>query len=474
MLENRRPPVNHETYEVGVDELFFSTTDRKGVIEQANSVFVRISRYSWDDLIGAPHNIIRHPDMPGGAFLALWSMLLDGQPSCAYVHNLAADGTTYTVFATMTPLADGFLSVRSRCSTALVGAANAIYDAVRPVEFLTREAGQSAHDAAVAGAREMQQRLSGEGFAGYPEFVKAALPAEVEARAELSHGLPERPDADGVYADVLAAVHRMDDELKEFLAHMGELADTAAQLQSASDQAQAASAEREAAAERIREAASTNASFAPVLMPVNLWVSMSDEMKRELAELTTTLAELQASCTDTRFRLALARLHSDMLGQFAAELIDEVPGHENAAPAMGDLCEAIFDGMEQTETQMARNADLATRAAAKINEATGVLQLPLDLIEAWRVKAAEREDDVVRGLIPIVEEQVDRSITAIAALRELAAKCAAIAEPMRTDAIDVECARIRALVFPTPGRAFAEDDEDDVAPVELTGPRRGM
>ena len=57
-----RPEPTGENRIVEPEEIFFSTTDAKGVIEKANSVFVDISRYSWDDLIGAPHNIISSPD----------------------------------------------------------------------------------------------------------------------------------------------------------------------------------------------------------------------------------------------------------------------------------------------------------------------------------------------------------------------------------------------------------------------------
>ena len=73
-----RPEPTGENRIVEPEEIFFSTTDAKGVIEKANSVFVDISRYSWDDLIGAPHNIIRHPMMPGAAFLAMWTTIKTG------------------------------------------------------------------------------------------------------------------------------------------------------------------------------------------------------------------------------------------------------------------------------------------------------------------------------------------------------------------------------------------------------------
>lgn len=85
-----------------------------GVIEQANSVFVRLSGFDRDELVRAPHNIIRHPVMPGGAFHVMWDTLRAGEPFGAYVHNLAKTGSRYDVFATITPLGRGYLSVRTR------------------------------------------------------------------------------------------------------------------------------------------------------------------------------------------------------------------------------------------------------------------------------------------------------------------------------------------------------------------------
>jgi len=87
------PQVTGAVHEVGVDQLFFSTTDARGVIRHSNNVFIELSRYRRDELSGAPHNIIRHPEMPGGAFKAMWDTLKAGSPFAAYVRNLAADGS---------------------------------------------------------------------------------------------------------------------------------------------------------------------------------------------------------------------------------------------------------------------------------------------------------------------------------------------------------------------------------------------
>lgn len=110
----QHPTPTGAEHQVGVNELFFSTTNRVGVIEEANSVFVRLSGYDRDELLGAPHNIIRHPMMPGGAFRVMWDTLATGEPFGAYVHNMAHNGSRYDVFATITPLRGGYLSVRTR------------------------------------------------------------------------------------------------------------------------------------------------------------------------------------------------------------------------------------------------------------------------------------------------------------------------------------------------------------------------
>ena len=78
----------------GAEDLFFSTTDTKGVIRRTNRVFDSLSRHSSEELVGSPHNIIRHDDMPAGAFKLMWDELEQGRSSCVYVLNRAKDGGT--------------------------------------------------------------------------------------------------------------------------------------------------------------------------------------------------------------------------------------------------------------------------------------------------------------------------------------------------------------------------------------------
>ena len=97
-----------------VDDVFFSTTDTKGVIRGTNNTFITLARHPREEMIGAPHNIIRHDDMPAGVFKLMWDDLEAGLPVCTYVLNRAGDGLDYWVFATVTAVEDGYVSVRTK------------------------------------------------------------------------------------------------------------------------------------------------------------------------------------------------------------------------------------------------------------------------------------------------------------------------------------------------------------------------
>ncbi len=85
--------------EVPEDELIISRTDLSGMITYVNETFAEISGYKIDDLIGKPHNIIRHPDMPSVVFKQLWETLQSGKKWVGYVKNMRSDTGFYWVYA---------------------------------------------------------------------------------------------------------------------------------------------------------------------------------------------------------------------------------------------------------------------------------------------------------------------------------------------------------------------------------------
>ncbi len=85
--------------EVPKDELIISRTDLKGIITYANETFAQISGYTPEELIGKPHNILRHPDMPRRVFKDLWDTITKEKLWSGYVKNLRKDRGYYWVYA---------------------------------------------------------------------------------------------------------------------------------------------------------------------------------------------------------------------------------------------------------------------------------------------------------------------------------------------------------------------------------------
>lgn len=101
--------------------MIVSRVDVAGIITHANEAFVAISGYTRAQLVGAPHSILRHPDMPRAAFANLWAVVRAGGKWQGYVKNLRRDGRCYWVHATVVPnvrhgITVGYTSVRRQAS----------------------------------------------------------------------------------------------------------------------------------------------------------------------------------------------------------------------------------------------------------------------------------------------------------------------------------------------------------------------
>lgn len=89
------------------NEIIVSKTDLKGRILYGNRIFIELSGYAEKELLGKPHNIVRHPDMPKVIFKFLWSFIQQRKEIIAYVKNLSKDGSYYWVKAYVTPSFNG-------------------------------------------------------------------------------------------------------------------------------------------------------------------------------------------------------------------------------------------------------------------------------------------------------------------------------------------------------------------------------
>lgn len=169
----------------GLDEVFFSRTDSRGVIQAGNYVFRRVGAYPWEELIGAPHKVIRHPDMPRGVFSLFWDTIQQGECIGAYVKNKAKDGLYYWVFAVVVPCQEGYLSARIKPSSALFDEVRGLYAQMLKLE---KDEGHSPEDS----ARYLLDWLNGQGYENYHQFAAHALSQELVARDQ---GLGNQPHA---------------------------------------------------------------------------------------------------------------------------------------------------------------------------------------------------------------------------------------------------------------------------------------
>ena len=140
-MKNNQPVNSHE-YVVRSDSSIISRTDEKGLITYVNDDFVEASGFTRAELIGEPHNMVRHPDMPPEAFRDMWATLKQGKPWGGIVKNRRKDGGFYWVKAMATPLSSGgYMSVRTAAGVPEMRAASALYEQMRRDPSLRLEQG---------------------------------------------------------------------------------------------------------------------------------------------------------------------------------------------------------------------------------------------------------------------------------------------------------------------------------------------
>ncbi|QXH59477.1 methyl-accepting chemotaxis protein [Pseudomonas azerbaijanorientalis] len=129
------PVIEHERV-FPAEQRLISTTDLDSRITYCNEAFVAISGFTYDELVGQPHNLVRHPDMPPGVFIHMWHTIKQGKPWMGIVKNRAKNGDFYWVSAYVTPIHEngrlsGYESVRSLPSRDQVRRAAALYARMR-------------------------------------------------------------------------------------------------------------------------------------------------------------------------------------------------------------------------------------------------------------------------------------------------------------------------------------------------------
>ncbi|MFK5881611.1 MAG: PAS domain-containing protein [Sulfurospirillum sp.] len=132
-------PTNIE-FELSEQGFLVSKTDRKGVITYCNEPFMKAAGAQERDLLGKPHNVVRHPDMPRAVFKLFWEKIQNGGEIFAYVKNLRFDGGFYWVYANVTASFDereniiGYYSVRRKVNPKGLNIIKPIYEKILSLE----------------------------------------------------------------------------------------------------------------------------------------------------------------------------------------------------------------------------------------------------------------------------------------------------------------------------------------------------
>ncbi|MCH7345360.1 methyl-accepting chemotaxis protein [Pelomonas sp. CA6] len=188
-------PVTQREFPFPPGQTLVSVTDPKGRIVYCNAAFVEVSGYARSELLGQPHNLVRHPDMPEEAFRDLWATIAEGRPWAGLVKNRRKDGDHYWVMANATPVRRegrtvGYLSVRTAPTRAQVEQADRLYARMRKEAEQGRPLTRLRHGRVVRGdlSGRLGQWLTG-GLAGLGSSGALMLTAAIAAAA-LGSALP--------------------------------------------------------------------------------------------------------------------------------------------------------------------------------------------------------------------------------------------------------------------------------------------
>ncbi len=479
-----------------IDEMFFSTTDRKGVIREGNDVFVRVSGYGRDELLGCPHNIIRHPQMPRAVFRLVWDYLSKGVPVAGLIKNMAKDGKYYWVVAYLTPIEGGFLSIRFKPSSPLLPVVEGLYR-----EMLAREAdaevrGSSRAEAMDEAARHLTEALLRLGFDGYEAFMRTMLHEELKCRdAQIATqklslfpatlpagavGETLRASLESIHASgrqAYAQINTLYGQLDEFAALNEKLREKSTFILGLTKDFRFIAFNAALRSSRIGEEARGLTVIADYLG------TASDSATKTVAMLTNQIDAIMGRLRAVTFNLAAARLQIEMVLSFSAEL---AAGRHEADGSGTTHCRMI----EDLQRAFAPTIDRAVKALLELeHELNGLAvhsedmrrkMLTLQVAQVGGLVEAQRlrDDDSFKVMFADLRQGVDGTKRELGELDTIGERLSALAS--ETPAISAAIARavqamdreVRALAMAAadaPPREPAKPAAGRVSERELAG-----
>jgi len=480
----------------GIHEVFFSTTNRKGIIAYGNRVFARVSGYPIEEMMGQPHNMIRHPDVPRAVFKLFWDYLLAGKPVAAYVKNMAADGRYYWVVALAAPIADGgFLSVRFKPSSRLFDSVPPLYADLRAVE---QAHGDRAAGMAAAAAR-LEEWLKSQGFGDYEAFMHALLHQELTSRDRLLSQdklsvfppLPSSGSDESALGRVLGVLYGQSQPYYERLHRLYDQLDRYARVQEEIDRYQRAILDQTkklrvrylnltVTAGRLGEAGKTLSAIAR-----NLGDAAS-QMADTVAQVSGLATRVAGRLGEVIFSLGWARAQFEMQIVFYHEVFAQAadPGERHRVRAslgrLADLQYTFAQTIQRAEEALHSLQTELTRLAVEVEDLRKATLLLQVTYVGGRVEAARRSDlgtvttifADVRSHIEDMTGQLSGFKQGIDGLNDLASRTpeilrllAELAERMRADQQMLTQIRTEPESAPEPDGSSPAASRPSMAPV---------
>jgi PAS domain S-box-containing protein len=321
-LEHTTPNTVEREAKFDINELFFSITTHDSTILSGNEVFIRISGYTKEELVGQFHNVIRHPAMPRVLFKVIWETIQAQKPIAGYVLNRTKSGEHYWVFAALFPLNDRYVSIRIKPTSRFFAYAQELYPVFLAAE---RRGGMEASEALIP------EVLNSIGYQSYHQFMSDALLEELKGRKDVVSFEPSRSSAERSalpFYQHLQTVHGYTKELMEKYDGWFEKIDMFNQVESLFKEKSLVL--RQVAREVVFLSLNASVSsykvenggetFGILARDVRTNAKENDEL---IAKIDCLVQELSGSLSALVFSVSGIRLQSEMLTYFISELLCE-------------------------------------------------------------------------------------------------------------------------------------------------------
>lgn len=402
-----------------LDELFFSKTDFRGIIQSGNSVFVRVSEFSEEELLYKPHSIIRHPDMPRAVFKLLWSFLMTDKPIVAYVKNKSKSGRFYWVLAMAFPMQDGYLSIRLKPSSPFFDKIKDLYSKMLEIE--------AANDQSMeASTQYLLKVLNNLGYPSYEAFMMEALVKELNSRdSALSTIEPtnkNRTHKNKDFSEIVAASKICTESVRSGFEVTNQLYENLDRLKNHNTEI---SATCKMACFTTTNLTISSAKAGEAGKPLSVVSSNLDKLTQDISinaqNLEKTLHSFHEAVKEMNFTFAALRFQIEMMNQLILEKMN-TSGSQSFIINIALLCQLVnkgFESVERTALILNKSTRSLLRACKDLKKTTAGMNI---INITGRIEMA-RISDTSLTLNSILEEMEKLTEAFKKSLRSLEVDC---------------------------------------------------